>query len=93
MPWIPTTDDEQRDMLDAVGANSINELFNTIPTELRLNRVGTRLLSFLGIIMRIFGLVGNQPLLYSVFLVKLNLPRRVINNMIRLLLVSILTVK
>jgi len=37
MPWIPTTADEQKDMLAALGAASIDDLFDTIPPELRLS--------------------------------------------------------
>jgi glycine dehydrogenase subunit 1 len=34
MPFIPHTDDEVRDMLGAIGATSIDELFDEIPPEL-----------------------------------------------------------
>ena len=34
MPFIPHTDADTRDMLDAIGANSIDELFDEIPAEL-----------------------------------------------------------
>ena len=37
MPWIPTTTDERNQMFAAMGIRSIDELFNTIPPELRLN--------------------------------------------------------
>lgn len=36
MTWIPTTADEQKEMLAAVGVSSIDDLFTTIPPELRL---------------------------------------------------------
>src|SRR5215213_9609593 len=35
MPFIPHTDDDVRAMLDAVGAASIDELFDEIPASLR----------------------------------------------------------
>jgi len=35
MPFIPHTDDEVREMLDAIGVNNIDELFDEIPAELR----------------------------------------------------------
>jgi len=35
MPFIPHTDDEIREMLDAIGVNNIDELFDEIPAELR----------------------------------------------------------
>jgi glycine dehydrogenase subunit 1 len=38
MPYIPNTADDQRAMLDTIGAGSIEELFSAIPAELRLNR-------------------------------------------------------
>jgi glycine dehydrogenase subunit 1 len=34
MPFIPHTDDDTREMLDAIGAKSIEELFDEIPSEL-----------------------------------------------------------
>ncbi len=37
MPYIPTTSDDQRAMLDAIGAKDIGELFAMIPGELRLD--------------------------------------------------------
>jgi glycine dehydrogenase subunit 1 len=38
MPYFPNTPDEQRAMLDAIGAGSIEELFDSVPAELRLGR-------------------------------------------------------
>jgi len=38
MPYFPNTPDDQRAMLEAIGAASTDELFDTIPAELRLNR-------------------------------------------------------
>ncbi len=38
MPYIFNTPDEQRAMLEAIGAKSIDELFASIPSELRLAR-------------------------------------------------------
>ncbi len=35
MPFIPHTEDEVRAMLDAIGVDSIDDLFDEIPTELR----------------------------------------------------------
>ena len=35
MPFIPHTDDDVRNMLDAIGVSSIDELFDEIPVELR----------------------------------------------------------
>lgn len=35
MPFIPHTEEEVRQMLDAIGANSIDDLFDEIPAELR----------------------------------------------------------
>ena len=35
MPFIPHTDDDVRNMLDAIGVSSIDELFDEIPAELR----------------------------------------------------------
>ncbi|MEA1950830.1 MAG: aminomethyl-transferring glycine dehydrogenase subunit GcvPA [Planctomycetota bacterium] len=37
MPYIPTTSDDQREMLDVIGAKDIDELFAMIPPELRLD--------------------------------------------------------
>lgn len=37
MPFIPHTDDEIRDMLGAIGAGSIDELFDEIPAALRID--------------------------------------------------------
>lgn len=37
MPYIPTTSDDRRAMLDAVGAKTVDELFAMIPAELRLD--------------------------------------------------------
>ncbi|HSM31674.1 MAG TPA: aminomethyl-transferring glycine dehydrogenase subunit GcvPA [Woeseiaceae bacterium] len=36
MPFIPHTDDDTREMLDAIGAKSIDELFDEIPKELMI---------------------------------------------------------
>ena len=38
MPWIPTTPDERDEMLATIGAGSIDDLFATIPPELRINQ-------------------------------------------------------
>ncbi len=38
MPYIPNTPEDQREMLEAIGLGSIDELFDSIPTELRLQR-------------------------------------------------------
>jgi glycine dehydrogenase subunit 1 len=38
MPYIFNTDEEQRQMLEAIDASSIDELFNCIPESLRLDR-------------------------------------------------------
>ena len=35
MPFIPHTDDDIRDMLAAIGAGSMDALFDEIPAELR----------------------------------------------------------
>ncbi|MBX7257653.1 MAG: aminomethyl-transferring glycine dehydrogenase subunit GcvPA [Candidatus Hydrogenedentes bacterium] len=35
MTWVPTTADERKEMLDAIGVNSIDELFAAITPELR----------------------------------------------------------
>jgi glycine dehydrogenase subunit 1 len=37
MPFIPHTEDEVRDMLGAIGANSIDDLFDEIPAALRID--------------------------------------------------------
>ena len=37
MPFIPHTEDEIRDMLGTIGAGSIDELFDEIPAELRID--------------------------------------------------------
>jgi glycine cleavage system P protein (glycine dehydrogenase) subunit 1 len=37
MPFIPHTDADIRDMLDAIGAREIEDLFDEIPPELRIN--------------------------------------------------------
>ncbi len=37
MPFIPHTEEEVRQMLEAIGASSIEELFDEIPDELRFN--------------------------------------------------------
>jgi glycine dehydrogenase subunit 1 len=36
MQWIPTTETETREMLDAIGVTSMDDLFSVIPEELRL---------------------------------------------------------
>lgn len=38
MPYIPNTDDDRREMLEAIGAGSVDELFEMIPAELHLGR-------------------------------------------------------
>lgn len=38
MPYIPNTVEDQQQMLEAIGAASIEELFAMVPAELRLNR-------------------------------------------------------
>ncbi|MCA9056345.1 MAG: glycine dehydrogenase, partial [Planctomycetaceae bacterium] len=38
MSYLYSTDDQRRTMLDAIGAASIDELFEQIPAELRLDR-------------------------------------------------------
>jgi glycine dehydrogenase subunit 1 len=38
MPYVPTTTVDQQAMLDAIGAKTIDELFDMIPAELRLDR-------------------------------------------------------
>src|SRR5688500_13209396 len=38
MPYHYNTDEDQREMLEAIGAGSIEELFSPIPAELRLQR-------------------------------------------------------
>jgi len=38
MPYIANTPDDQREMLAAIGAQSIEELFDAVPSELRLGR-------------------------------------------------------
>ena len=38
MPYIPNTTDDQRAMLDAIGAASLEELFAMVPAEFRLDR-------------------------------------------------------
>ena len=37
MPFIPHTDDDTREMLEAIGAKSIDELFDEIPPELKID--------------------------------------------------------
>ena len=39
MPFIPHTDNDIRTMLEAIGAESIDELFEMIPREFRLDRL------------------------------------------------------
>ncbi len=36
MPYLPNTDDDRRKMLEAIGASSIDELFEMVPADLRL---------------------------------------------------------
>ncbi len=38
MPYIPNTTDDQQAMLEAIGADSLDDLFATVPAELRLGR-------------------------------------------------------
>jgi len=38
MPYIPNTEDDRRAMLEAIGAESIDELFDMIPRQFRLDR-------------------------------------------------------
>lgn len=38
MPFIPNTDADRKEMLKSIGVKSIEELFDVIPSELRLNR-------------------------------------------------------
>jgi glycine dehydrogenase subunit 1 len=40
MPFIPHTDDDTREMLEAIGAKSIEELFDEIPAELKIDSLG-----------------------------------------------------
>ena len=40
MPFIPHTDDDTREMLEAIGAKSIDELFDEIPAELMIDSLG-----------------------------------------------------
>ena len=40
MPFIPHTPDDTREMLDAIGANSIDDLFDEIPEELKIESLG-----------------------------------------------------
>ena len=37
MPFIPHTDDEIREMLATIGANSIEDLFDEIPANLKIS--------------------------------------------------------
>ena len=37
MPYIPHTEDDIKHMLDAIGANSIDDLFDEIPASLRID--------------------------------------------------------
>ena len=37
-PYIPNTNDDERKMLESIGVNSIEGLFNDIPEEVKLNR-------------------------------------------------------
>jgi glycine dehydrogenase subunit 1 len=37
MPFIPHTDDDTREMLEAIGVNSIEDLFDEIPAELKID--------------------------------------------------------
>jgi glycine dehydrogenase subunit 1 len=39
MPFIPHTDKDTREMLDAIGADSIEDLFDEIPAELRIDHL------------------------------------------------------
>lgn len=39
MPFIPHTDDDVREMLAAIGADSIDDLFDEIPSELRIDKL------------------------------------------------------
>ena len=39
MPFIPHTEDEIKEMLDTIGADSINQLFDEIPEELRSSKL------------------------------------------------------
>ena len=39
MPYLYNTADDQRAMLEAIGAESIDELFDPIPRELKLARL------------------------------------------------------
>ena len=41
MPFIPHTDGDRRDMLAAIGAASIDELFDEIPAALRIGGLDT----------------------------------------------------
>ncbi|HMO85460.1 MAG TPA: aminomethyl-transferring glycine dehydrogenase subunit GcvPA [Lacipirellulaceae bacterium] len=38
MPYLYNTSDDQREMLTAIGASSVDELFDVIPDDLKLNR-------------------------------------------------------
>ena len=38
MPYVPHTPDQRQAMLDAIGVASVEELFETVPAELRLDR-------------------------------------------------------
>ena len=49
MPFIPHTDDDVRKMLDAIGAPSIETLFDEIPVHLRGNALAGLICGFVGI--------------------------------------------
>ena len=37
-PYIPTTHEDEQEMLKSIGLNSLDDLFNDIPKDLQLNR-------------------------------------------------------
>lgn len=47
MPFIPHTEEDERAMLEAIGVNSIEDLFDEIPSELRSNQL-TRIPAAIG---------------------------------------------
>ena len=44
-PYIPNTDDDRRQMLDAAGVASVDDLFSDIPTAFRIDGLNLHPLS------------------------------------------------